>query len=101
MVVDGHSGCLGAFAALKRQYRHLKLLLSVGGAGAASETFPTVASDPVRRQNFGRSARDLVRNLGLDGIDGEMTETSPKDFSDKYDSRLGASQNGRGGPVVH
>jgi GH18 family chitinase len=68
MEVDGMKGGLGSLMALKRQKPHLKVLLSIGG-GAASEQFAFVAASVTLRDNFGRSARDLIDASGLDGID--------------------------------
>lgn len=70
MVVDGAQGCLGAFSAIKRRYSHLKLLLSIGGAGQGSQSFAAVAANAAARERFGRTARDLVNQFRLDGIDG-------------------------------
>jgi chitinase len=56
---------------LKQRYRHLQVVLSIGG-GDSAETFPIVASSAVLRDNFARSARGLVEASGLDGIDSEF-----------------------------
>ena len=77
MMVDGAQGCLGAFSAIKRRYPHLKLLLSIGGGGPAGQSFAAVAANPVARENFGRTARDLVRQYRLDGIDGTYLRNHP------------------------
>ncbi|KAI9828742.1 MAG: hypothetical protein M1832_001847 [Thelocarpon impressellum] len=70
MEVDGQpGGCLGSFAALKRQHRHLKLLLSVGGGEGLSQNFAAVASSPQTLQTFGMTARELLHKYGFDGID--------------------------------
>lgn len=68
MEVDGARGCLGSFSALKREHRHLKILLSIGGANS-SQHFASVASTASTRDNFARSAATLVRDAGLDGLD--------------------------------
>ncbi|KAL2199085.1 glycoside hydrolase family 18 protein [Corynascus similis CBS 632.67] len=65
---DGVQGALGSLMHLKQRYRHLQVVLSIGG-GDSAETFPIVASSPVLRDNFARSARGLVEASGLDGID--------------------------------
>lgn len=78
MTVDGAQGCLGAFADIKRRYPHLKLLLSIGGGGPASESFAAVAANSNTRERFGRTARGLVLQYRLDGIDGTYrTELTP------------------------
>ena len=69
MEVDGTHGCLRSFAALKRRYSILKTVLSVGGGGAGSAPFASVAADPAKREQLARSARALVDEYGLDGID--------------------------------
>lgn len=49
----------------------MRVILSVGGGGKGSENFATVAHSRSRLDNFVRSARALVDQFGLDGIDGE------------------------------
>ena len=74
MPVDGSTGCLGSFMRLKKQYDYLKLILSIGGAGA-SQNFAHVASCAAARDNFARSARGLVDASGFDGIDSMLFVT--------------------------
>ncbi|PYH49987.1 glycoside hydrolase family 18 protein [Aspergillus saccharolyticus JOP 1030-1] len=69
MPVDGTTGCLRAFAQLKPKYPKLKLILSIGGAGKGSENFARVACSHSCMETFGRTARALVDEYGLDGID--------------------------------
>lgn len=68
--VDGVEGGLGSLMHLKQQHRHLKVILSIGGP-AASNIFPSIASNPGTRQNFAHTAAGLVKASGLDGIDSE------------------------------
>jgi chitinase len=70
MPVDGTTGCLRAFAQLKPQYSKLKLILSIGGGGKGSENFAAVARSKSCTETFAQSARRLVDEFGLDGIDG-------------------------------
>jgi chitinase len=70
MPVDGTTGCLRAFAQLKPQYSQMKLILSIGGGGKGSENFAAVARSQSRTETFAQSARQLVDEFGLDGIDG-------------------------------
>ena len=70
MPVDGTQGCLRAFAQMKQQYSKMKIILSVGGGGKGSENFAGVARNPSRVETFVRTARALVDQFGLDGIDG-------------------------------
>ncbi|RAK74822.1 glycoside hydrolase family 18 protein [Aspergillus fijiensis CBS 313.89] len=69
MPVDGTTGCLRAFAQLKPKYPKLKLILSIGGAGKGSENFSRVARSQSCMETFGRTARALVDEYGLDGVD--------------------------------
>jgi len=48
---------------------HLTVLLSIGGEAEKSRNFRVVARDPMKCERFARSARDLVVEFGLDGID--------------------------------
>lgn len=72
MPVDGTTGCLRAFAQLKPKYPKLKLILSIGGAGKGSENFSRVARSQSCMETFGRTARALVDEYGLDGVDGKL-----------------------------
>ncbi|KAL2180193.1 glycoside hydrolase family 18 protein [Thermothelomyces heterothallicus CBS 202.75] len=65
---DGVKGALGSLMHLKQKHTHLQVVLSIGG-GASAETFPIVASSPILRDNFARSARGLLEASGLNGID--------------------------------
>lgn len=72
MPIDGTEGCLRAFTQLKQQYPQLKVILSIGGGGKGSENFASVARNPSALARFAQSARELVDQFGLDGIDSEM-----------------------------
>ena len=67
--VDGTHGCLQAFGNLKLEYKHLKVILSVGGGGKGGEHFAQVARDARSRGIFAFTAQQLVVQYGLDGID--------------------------------
>ncbi|THC91046.1 hypothetical protein EYZ11_009486 [Aspergillus tanneri] len=69
MPVDGTQGCIRAFTQLKSQYPKIKVILSVGGGGKGSENFAGVARSQVGVETFARTARQLVDQFGLDGID--------------------------------
>src|ERR1700712_4570633 len=69
MPIDGTQGCLRAFAQLKVQYTHLKLILSVGGAGSNAAAFAAMAADSSKRNIFASSCRGLLDQYSFDGID--------------------------------
>ncbi|KAI0321094.1 glycoside hydrolase [Amylostereum chailletii] len=68
---DGGTNLYGNFKAiynLKKQNRHLKLLLSIGGWTYSPSFHPVVVS-PSHRAEFVRSSVKLVEDYGLDGLD--------------------------------
>lgn len=69
MPVDGTEGCLRAFAQLKQQYSEMKVIISIGGGGKGSENFASVARNPTAVERFAQTAKHLVDQFGLDGID--------------------------------
>ncbi|KAL2859941.1 glycoside hydrolase family 18 protein [Aspergillus lucknowensis] len=84
MPVDGTNGCLRAFAQLKPQYSTMKLILSIGGGGKGSENFAAVARSQSRTETFAQSARQLVDEFGLDGIDVDWEHPSDPQQGQDY-----------------
>jgi chitinase len=78
MPVDGTQGCIRAFTQLKPQYSKMKVILSVGGGGKGSENFALVARSQSRTETFVRTARALVDQFGLDGLDSIKPSSSPR-----------------------
>lgn len=75
MPIDGTNGCIRAFTQLKPQYSKMKVILSIGGGGKGSENFALVAQSQSRLATFVRTARELVDQFGLDGIDSKFSLT--------------------------
>lgn len=74
--VDGVTGCLRACIALRSRNTVLKIILSVGGGGGASQHFANIASSAIMTDVFVKSCRRLVDAYNLDGIDGELRDMS-------------------------
>ena len=58
---------LKQIVSLKKQYKHLRVLLSIGGWGAGG--FSEMAGDEVLRTSFVQHCKQIVEEYGLDGID--------------------------------
>lgn len=61
-------GVFGQLRNLKKQYPHIKTLISIGG-WAGSQNFCAVAAESEKRERFAKSACDFILRHGFDGID--------------------------------
>ncbi|KAN0062010.1 Chitinase 4 [Thecaphora frezii] len=75
------------FLLLKKQYRHLKLLLSIGGWTFAPH-FAPMAKDAAKRAKFVSSAIEILENSGLDGIDIDWEYPADDDEAQNFVSLL-------------
>ncbi|KAA6416205.1 MAG: class V [Lasallia pustulata] len=90
--VDGTNGCLNALTNLKQQYPLLKVILSIGGGGPGSAPFAEVASSGTTRNTFAMSARTLIDEYGLDGIDIDWEHPSDAQQGHDYLQLLAAAR---------
>lgn len=74
-------GNLGQIFKLKQKYRHMKVLLCIGGWDFSPHLAAAVPH-PVYRENFANSVIQLIKNYGFDGveIDWEYAESVDQAF---------------------
>ena len=70
--VDGAQGAIRALRKLadEQQENKPKVILSIGGGGAGSASFPAAASTADSRKQFAESVFNLITTFNLDGVDG-------------------------------
>jgi len=93
---DPGTNLFGNFKAiynLKRQNRHLRVLLSIGG-WTYSPSFHPVVVDPRLRAEFVRSAVALLEDYGLDGLDVDYEYPQNDDQARGYVELLRALRTG-------
>ncbi|KAL8923602.1 MAG: hypothetical protein Q9208_004549 [Pyrenodesmia sp. 3 TL-2023] len=83
IAVDGTTGCLNAMRNLKQRNPNLKLLLSVGGGGAGSEPFASIAKSSSAREQLARTAKQMLDTYQFNGLDIDWEHPdNPKKGSD-------------------
>ena len=83
--INGANGGLRACTQLKSHNSKLKVLLSVGGGEAsATSNFVDVAGHHQKLQRFANSARNLVDQFSLDGVDMDWEHPSTKQQGIEY-----------------
>lgn len=61
---------------LKQRNPNLKLLLSVGGGGAGSEPFASIAKSSSATEQLARTAKQMLDTYQFNGLDSEHHERS-------------------------
>lgn len=90
--IDKHQ--FAEVTSLKRKFPHLKVLLSVGGDHDIDPDHPNkyielLEGDKIRQSAFIRSAYDLVKNYGFDGLD--LAYQFPRNKPRKVHTELGSA----------
>ena len=98
--VDGTNGGLRACTQLKRQNPDLKALLSVGGGETSTGgLFADVAGHAPKLQRFLQSAKKLVDDFSLDGIDVDWEHPSTVKEGAQYLKMMKALRDAL--PIIH
>ena len=61
--------CLNAVKVLKSRYQYLKVVLSIGGWAGNNDVYAIAAKDSATRTVFAVTAKQLITDYGLNGID--------------------------------
>jgi chitinase len=97
--VDGTNGCINALRQVQvEKYPLVKLILSIGGA-ADSKTFDKITSNETHLERFVHTARMLVDDLGMNGVDIDWEHPSNEAQGQRYTNLLARLRDGMPSPL--